>query len=373
MRLGIVYHSNIYKDSDGVFIKELWGKYFDDCFVPIFDKINLLTPLSKEKTFQQFKCNENIRVFLLETNNNRFQIFWKNIKIIYDFVNHSDLFWIFLPTYKALLVCILSIFQQKPYIAYVGGTFFYKNKLKKLLYGFIEFFIIAYSNKCLIRDNNLKNKYKQLSQKMVSAAPAISVTYSDIEIPEQAEIWPPSIINLLYVGALNDAKGIQDLLKSIQILDVSNIQVNLNIVGVGEKSEEYKHLVKSMNLENGIIFHGYIENGQKLYNFYKQADLFILPSYSEGFPRVLIESAVFGAIPLTTTVGGISEMFQNEINCMTINVGEPEDIAKKVTYLINNPVLYRRLRTNLFKTAKSALEQNYIQQIQRLFAELQIL
>ena len=67
----------------------------------------------------------------------------------------------------------------------------------------------------------------------------------------------------------------------------------------------------SQNLTDIIFFHGRDKYGAPLFNFYRKSDIFIHPTYHEGFPRVLWEAAVNCSPIVTTSVGGIPNLLQN--------------------------------------------------------------
>jgi glycosyltransferase involved in cell wall biosynthesis len=65
-----------------------------------------------------------------------------------------------------------------------------------------------------------------------------------------------------------------------------------------------------------------------LRGLFDATDLFVLPTYREGFPRVLLEAMAFGVPVLTTFVGGIPSLMNDGVNCLRIPVRDAEGLAK---------------------------------------------
>lgn len=108
---------------------------------------------------------------------------------------------------------------------------------------------------------------------------------------------------LCFVGALNDDKGVP------QIIDVLNHQPTRNkikkvyFVGDGPKRKSYKNRIQ--DTEN-IVFCGF-QNAKGVHEILKQSDFILLPSKSEGFPKVIAEASCYGCIPIVSDVSCIGQ------------------------------------------------------------------
>ena len=112
---------------------------------------------------------------------------------------------------------------------------------------------------------------------------------------------------LIYVGKLSNAKGVPELIKAFKQLESEkSSNTELNIIGSGEGIEKDSITRMTKHLNNKINLHGQL-NQDDLADKFRESDLFILPSYYEGFPTVLIESLACGCKAIVTDLPGIKE------------------------------------------------------------------
>lgn len=116
---------------------------------------------------------------------------------------------------------------------------------------------------------------------------------------------------ILFVGEVTNRKGITTLIKSISILkeDFKGKAVFI-IVGSGENLTDVKTLANELGVESDVVFTGrlpFIE----LIQAYRSADLFVLPSYSEGLPTSILEAMYFGIPVVSTDIPGVKDHFND--------------------------------------------------------------
>ncbi len=168
----------------------------------------------------------------------------------------------------------------------------------------------------------------------VTQKPAISFDEHDIVYDKKYEL--KAHYKLLYLARLDKAKGIYELIYSIAELVRMNYNVSLFIVGDGIEDEQLRSLVKKLDLSKHIFFEGAITEKQRIAEYYKSSDLFILPSYHEGFPRTLYEAMIFGLPIVTTFVGGIPYLMKNHFNCVEIQSKSVDSLTEKIGNLLDN-------------------------------------
>jgi len=115
-------------------------------------------------------------------------------------------------------------------------------------------------------------------------------------------------LTFCFVGRLEESKGFLVLLNAIKSLN--NIEWIQKLHCVGEKTNSVKneHIDYSENIP--IIFHGILDR-QGINQIYKDSHFIILPSQSEGFPKVLAEASSFGCIPIVPPIPSIISNINN--------------------------------------------------------------
>jgi len=159
-------------------------------------------------------------------------------------------------------------------------------------------------------------------------------------------------INILYLAWVDRNKGIFELIEALKILD-HKVDYVLNIAGDGAAREEIVTLVNSLSLNNKVRMHGWVVGNQKI-ELLKKTDIFILPSYFEGFPNSLLESMAAGIACISTNVGSVDDIIVDNENGILIPLKDKMAIAKALSNLIKSPDLRLKLGNN----ARKSIEAN---------------
>lgn len=148
---------------------------------------------------------------------------------------------------------------------------------------------------------------------------------------------------LLLSGHEYERKGLKYVIEALNMLPDNVILV---VTGGGEV-EPYRKIAKSLSVENRVYFLGLIDN---ILDGYYLSDLFVLPTSYEGWGLVATEAMGTGLPVLICNVGGVKDYLIDGVNGLSIE-RDPKDIAEKILYIKNNPILYERIRENGLKTA----------------------
>ncbi|MFZ5424753.1 MAG: glycosyltransferase family 4 protein [Patescibacteria group bacterium] len=161
---------------------------------------------------------------------------------------------------------------------------------------------------------------------------------------------------LLYVGRLEQSKGIHILLKAISSKKIDN--VILTIIGSGPYEKQLKHLVKELDLYNVVSFKGSLPH-DKVINEYAEADIFILPSLRvEGFPMTLVEAMLSGLPIIASNIGGNSDAVTNEETGFLVTPGETKELRDRIHALVSSPKLQKQFGKNGRMIARSHFSVN---------------
>ena len=100
-------------------------------------------------------------------------------------------------------------------------------------------------------------------------------------------------------------------------------RVELTIVGGGPNQGEFEQIVQQLKLEGAVTFRGYVAVREELWRVYRGHDMFVLPSLTEGAPKVVIEAFANGLPVVATNIGGIPGMVSPESGILV----PPNDVA----------------------------------------------
>lgn len=157
-----------------------------------------------------------------------------------------------------------------------------------------------------------------------------------------------------FVGRLSKDKGIIELFNAWKLLKLEYENIKLVLIGpIDERDVIENDYLAEMNCDNSIILTGLILDTAPLY---KLMDVFILPSYREGFPTVVLEASSMELPVLTSRkTGCIDSIIENETG-LYIDI-TAEDISKKISKYISNPSLRFKHGKNGRKFVVSNYEQ----------------
>ena len=114
------------------------------------------------------------------------------------------------------------------------------------------------------------------------------------------------------------------------------------VIGGGPELEEFKIQVEEIGLSSQIIILGEVPNS-KIQDYYSISDIFINPTYTEGFPRVLIEAMASGLPIVTTNAGGIKDILgPKQLNYMS-DISDRDKFKELLNSLLYDNVLCENL------------------------------
>lgn len=142
-----------------------------------------------------------------------------------------------------------------------------------------------------------------------------------------------------YVGRLSVDKGIVELVEAWTKFSQKNTNVQLHLVGPHDTRDPLPpETMKTIESLNSIIHTGLVEDTSVYYN---EMDVFILPSYREGFGMVILEASASG-IPVITTrkTGCINAIIENQTGVFTDITST--SIEEKIQYYYDNPQVRKK-------------------------------
>ncbi len=177
----------------------------------------------------------------------------------------------------------------------------------------------------------------------------VSSTLLEAEIQSARRTRPAHApFRLIFVGYLRYEKGIDTLVEAFRRLRAEGRNVELCFVGVrdtGDRgvSERVASALAGFQAEGLVQFTGALPFGPALFAAYAEADALLLPSLSEGTPRVLVEARAFGCPVIASNVGGVPTSVTDGVDGLLVPRGDAEALARAVARLMEDAGLRQRL------------------------------
>lgn len=155
-------------------------------------------------------------------------------------------------------------------------------------------------------------------------------------------------INFCFVGGLNLNKGIDKFINSLSKISSKQIG-DIHIVGDGKDIKHYISLSKNSN--HTFIFHGFLPK-EEIRQIYNKSHFIILPSKSEGFPKVIGEAMNFGCIPIVSNISCIDNYIKTNENGFLLDAISEESIIKTIKLALSiEPEVFVSWIYNNYKAA----------------------
>jgi glycogen(starch) synthase len=164
------------------------------------------------------------------------------------------------------------------------------------------------------------------------------------------------IIDITFVGRLEEDKGIKFLLQAFARLLKDNDKVRLNIVGKGPLHQELMKLYSS----DKIVFHGFLQRNE-VENLLRKSSIFCMPSTSESLATAVIEAMVFGVVPVFSKGKSVPNLFEENVHGLKIPLyykdkkylPNVDDIYENLKLLVSDRKLLNKLSYNAYVFANS--------------------
>lgn len=173
--------------------------------------------------------------------------------------------------------------------------------------------------------------------------------------------------HLLCVGRLTPAKGQAILLEAVAQLQSQNLPVHLTLVGMGPDSDSLKAYAEKLGISGQVQFTGAVDQDHIL-GYYQTADVFVLPSFAEGLPVVLMEAMAMEIPCITTAITGVPELINSGENGLLVPASDVAGLADAIRQLANDAGLRRRL--GQAGRQKVLADYNLYTNVRHLFNEL---
>lgn len=351
MRILIINNSAMLSSAEGIFIYKETGNFINELVLTYtVENFQFSVPFEGNNNLANFNLKETpVELTVVKKGKNKWWAYLKSFMLSIKSIKKSDFIYLFYPN-SLLAVLLVAVALKKPFGIYVRGQTKIMRWLEKFLFKKAKFILTI--------SPAFTTMIKPLNSITETIAPMMPFTLKDLK--RTREYSSKSVYSLLFVGRVERAKGIFDLINVCELLNKSGFSnYNLIVVGDGDDLNKARLITQEKKLNGQILFVGAIFDKETLATYYTNSDLFILPSYHEGFPRVLYEAMLMGTPILTTFVGSIPFLMRDGFNCYEIKVNNPSFLAEKIKAILKQYELVSGLTTKAQMTIECYLKENY--------------
>lgn len=284
---------------------------------------------------------------------------------------------------KVWFILLGKLIKSRPNLCYFAltttGAAFYRDFLLVVLLRIYRVKTIYHlHNKGILDKSN--NKFNNLAYKYVFKNSSIILLsmklYTDVELyvpKSRVYVCPNGItdsfqlktsdiylsdkpVRILFLSNLLIAKGVFDLINACAILKDKGLRYECDFIGgIGDiNDEEFNNLIVKNELSEKVRYLGGKYNEEKELAF-QQADIFVLPTYNECFPLVLIEAMKFGLPVISTYEGGIPDIVEDGVTGYLVPPKDVSKLADKLELLITDKLL----RDKMGKAGRLKFEKQF--------------
>ena len=163
-------------------------------------------------------------------------------------------------------------------------------------------------------------------------------------------------IQILFLSNLIESKGVFILLDACNLLKKKEIKFECILVGAegNISTSQLNKRICQLGLVEEVYYHSKKQGAEKL-KIFSEADIFVIPTFEDCFPLVILE-AMSNSLPVVSTFeGGIRDIVENNITGFLVIQKDVESLADKLEILIRNP----ELRQEMGKSGRKRFEENF--------------
>ncbi len=182
---------------------------------------------------------------------------------------------------------------------------------------------------------------REVQRRYPSGEPAREWCFSSVRIdreilraPRQVDRIRRSEWHVVSVGRLEPEKGHIHLVRAVAELRRRGLHIRLTLVGPGREIVALRSLASQLQLDEHFECAGMVPWGAELWRILDDADLFVIPSLTEGLPRALVEAMARGVPSIGTNVGGIPELLPADA---MVAPGDDGALAERIATCLMDP------------------------------------
>ena len=157
---------------------------------------------------------------------------------------------------------------------------------------------------------------------------------------ELARVSDPAV--LLYHGRIDVRKGVLDLLEAVRLLLAEGTRVRLLVSGIGPDTARVCARITTLGIEEAVEVLGTVPY-ERAHEVYRRGEVFVSPTYAEGFSNTILEAMASGLPVVSTDVVGVRDCVRPDDNGVLVAPADPPALAAGIRRILTDDVLRRRV------------------------------
>lgn len=188
--------------------------------------------------------------------------------------------------------------------------------------------------------------------------------------PQPGNVWMmPCPYVILYAGTVNARKGYADMIRAFARIAGRHKDWMIVFAGNGE-IEKGQALADELGIGHQTLFLGWVDGADKDRAF-REATVFCLPSYAEGFPMGVLDAWAYGLPVITTPVGGIPDVAEDGKNMLLFKPGDTETLSRQMERMMTEESLRRHIAGESRRLAETLFSLDTVNhEVEALYGEL---
>lgn len=362
------YPGRFYKSDDGSILSNDANQQYFERYLNAFDEIIVIT-----RVFNLNNCSVNVKktniinhpkisfFALPETASLKWMLYgrYKIIPELDKLLDNVDALIVRMP--NGIGTTLINIAEKKgvPWAVEVVGCAWdalWNHSIKGKILAPISYLknkrCIAKSKYALyVTDEFLQKRYP--CNGYTVACSDVDISFVDDKIIEKRIQRIESIkappVNFGMIGNLEvKYKGHETAMKALSLLSDKKIDFRLKCLGAGDKTRLSK-AAEEVGIKDKVEFCGTLPRGNAVMEWLDEIDVFLIPSYTEGLPRALVEAMSRGCPCVGTTAGGIPELLSDKV---VVKPKDHKELANVIYELVSNIELLKEQARSNFKKSK---------------------
>lgn len=220
---------------------------------------------------------------------------------------------------------------------------------------FVRLMCLKANGASYVTKHYLQEKYHPKA--IINGRDGFTAAFSSVELEDNSfatpRLWNSDQKAFLVSHVANNfsgyGKGHLTLMNAVKIVRDHGYDVHIRFVGDGARREDFENYARNLGIGNYVEFTGRLANGDAVREIIKNSDIFVLPTFSEGLPRVLLEAMSEGIPCLSSPISGIPEILGEEY---LFDFSDAAGFAKGIEAFITNTKLMSKESKHNLEIAK---------------------